>query len=569
MKSIKKASTISILLLFIFILAGCNRKKSETVPELEKAKQLLENNPDSASNILKKMVSPEKFNDETFAHWCMLSGKITDKINTPILPISYLQRALTWYEKHGTQKEQAQIKLYLGRSFVAEGNYDKAMTIYIDALDIAQKNKLHNLLGYINCYMGDLYEKKNIYEQAVNKYKIGAKNFKTAKNIRSYACTLRDIGREYAFMDSLSHALTVMQKADSIASRFNDDNVKGSISNSLGNIYLMQHEYDKAKACFRKALLQGKNKMTDRIALVSLYIETDSISQAYKLIQKVPQKDPKYTFTIKYFYSQIYEAKGDYKKALENLQEYTELTDSIVYADNQSKILEIESKYNILKAQSEINDLKITRQKYIIILTVFIAFTLLILLSYHIYRKRAISKIQKQQAELSQIKIKLLDISLELEKKRNLLEKAKDKNENIDKLQEEVGELSIKYKKLQNSILTQSAIYKKLSQLAKQNIPGNDRPLISDNLWQLIADTTTIAYPNLKKFVYNLCPKLTTQEWQYCCFYLFNFDSSDEAKLLNISPNSVRTKHLRLRQRLNITLKPKTTLYEYLIHNMD
>ncbi len=568
MKSIKKASTISILLLFIFILAGCNRKKSETVPELEKAKQLLESNPDSASNILKKIVSPEKFNDETFAHWCMLSGKITDKINTPILPISYLQRALTWYEKHGTQKEQAQIKLYLGRSFVAEGNYDKAMTIYIDALDIAQKNKLHNLLGYINCYIGDLYEQKHMLKYAVNKYKIGANNFKTANNIRSYACALRDVGREYAFMDSLSYALTVMQKADSIASQLNDDNVKGSINNSLGNIYRLQHQYNKAKVYFIKALAQGKNKMPDRMALINFYIETGSTAQAYQLLQEIPQKNSKYSPTIKKFYSQIYEAKGNYKKALEKFQEYTELSDSISYADNQSKILEIEAQYNILKAQSEINDLKISKQKYIIILTISISFTLLILLSYFIYRKRAVSKIQKQQEELNQIKIKLLNLSLELEKKRSQLETAKAKNENVDKLQEEVGYLSTKYKKLQNCILTQSAIYKKLSQLAKQNIPGNNKPLITDNLWQLIVDVITITYPKLKALLYELCPELTSQEWQYCCLYMFNFDSFEEAKLLNLNPNSVRTKHLRLRQKLNITLEPRTTLYEYLISHM-
>ena len=193
----------------------------------------------------------------------------------------------------------------------------------------------------------------------------------------------------------------------------------------------------------------------------------------------------------------------------------------------------------------------------------------MILLSYHIHRKQATSKIQKQQEELNQTKFKLLNLSLELEKKKNQIETAKAKSENVDKLQEDIGDLLLKYKKLQNNILTNSAIYKKLSQLAKQNMPGNDKPLITDNLWQLITDTITVAYPNLEKLVYDLCPDLSPQEWLYCCFYMFNFDSSDEAKLLNISPGSARTKHLRLRQRLNITLEPKTTLYEYLIHRMD
>lgn len=69
----------------------------------------------------------------------MLSGKVTDKINASILPTFYLDRALKWYVNNGTQEEQVQMKLYLGRSYVTDGNYDKAMAIYINALEMAEK----------------------------------------------------------------------------------------------------------------------------------------------------------------------------------------------------------------------------------------------------------------------------------------------------------------------------------------------------------------------------------------------------------------------------------------------
>ena len=39
-----------------------------------------------------------------------------------------------------------------------------------------------------------------------------------------------------------------------------------------------------------------------------------------------------------------------------------EITDSIIYADNQSKILNIESKYNHLKISKEVDRLKIKQQ---------------------------------------------------------------------------------------------------------------------------------------------------------------------------------------------------------------
>ena len=564
-------TSLSILLLLLFssLFTACKRKSSVEIRELNIAERLLNSNPDSVFRILKQLPFPEKLDDDAFARWCMLSGRVTDKINAPILSTLYFQRALTWFEKHGTKEEQSQLKLYLGRSYVADGDYNKAMALYIDALDVSRKSNLHNLCGYINCYMGDLYEKKNMYGLAIEKYKTGIAKFKKARNMRSYVCALRDLGREYALVDSLSQALIVMQTADSMASKLDDKTVRYSITNSLGNIYQMLHQYDKAKECYMIGLKEDNDKMPDLMALINLYIEMDSVSNAYELLIKAPQNNPKYTYTIKYFYSQIYEAKGDYKRALESLQEYTEITDSIVYADNQSKILDIEAKYNILRAQKEINDLRIGKQKYIIILIASIAFSLLVLLFYHIYKRRIISKMRGQEEELSQTKIKMLNLSLELEKKKNELVVAQSKNENIDKLKDEVGDLIIKHKNLQNQILTHSAIFKKLSQLASQNIPGNNKPLITENIWLQITDAVTIAYPSLNKFVYSLCPELTNSEWQYCCFYMFNFDGSDESKLLNLSPNSVRTKRLRLRQRLNITLVPKTTLYEYLINHVN
>ena len=42
------------------------------------------------------------------------------------------------------------------------------------------------------------------------------------------------------------------------------------------------------------------------------------------------------------------------------------------------------------------------------------------------------------------------------------------------------------------------------------------------------------------------------------------FDSNAEAKLLNINTSSVRTKRLRLRQKLNLTLGPKETFCRYI-----
>lgn len=560
---------IYILFMFIFLSSGCNKQPSDSEKQLDEIEKIIEVNPDSASNILKSIPSPEELDNRTFARWCMLSGKVTDKIFNDLLPTYQFERAYDWYSSHGTPNEQAQILIYLGRSYFAEGDYDKAMSIYTNALDIAEKHKLNNLIGYTYNHIGDLYREKFMFTEAIKKYETAAECFKKENNTDSYACALKNIGREYACIDSLSRALEILTIADSVAANTKDIEVTASINNALGNIYVMREEYDKAEKYFLKALSTGKEKMPDYVALIDLYTTTDSIDKAKELLSKMPQDDPQYTCSINYLYYQIHNAERNYKEALAYLEEYVDMVDSIVYADNQSKILNIESKYNHLKISQEVDRLKIKQQSYIIFSVICISCLLLITIVYLLYRKQVKEKIQRQRDELNRIKTDFLYVSLELEEKKKLLDTFKEKDDNYNKIEEEISLLTSNYKELQHKSLENSPVFKELVRLAKQNKPRNDKPLITDKQWKLIADEITYIYPNLSKYIYSLCPNLPEQDFLYCCLCMCGFDTNTEAKLLNIASDSVRKKRLRLREKLNIALlNDNATLYEYLIENM-
>lgn len=561
--------SIAIIITSILVLSGCNKQQSVSDRLLNEVEKAIAINPDSASNLLKSISSPEKLDDKAFARWCMLSGKITDEIFNSILPTYQLERAYDWYSSHGSPDEQVQILIYLGRSYFADGDYDKAMSIYTNALDIAGKNKLNNLIGYTYDYIGDLYREKFMFTEAIKKYETAAECFKKENNTDSYACALKNIGREYACIDSLSCAIEILTIADSVAANTKDIEVTASINNALGNIYVMREEYDKAEKYFLKALSTGKEKMPDYVALIDLYTTTDSIDKAKELLSKIPQDDPQYTCSINYLYYQIHNAERDYKEALAYLKEYVDMVDSIVYADSQSKILNIESKYNHLKISQEVDRLKIKQQSYIIFSVICISCLLLIMIVYLLYRKQAKEKIHRQQDELNRIKTDLTYVSLELEEKKKLLDTFKEKDDNYNKIEKEIALLTSNYKELQHKSLENSPTFKELVRLAKQNKPRNDKPLITDKQWELIADEITYIYPNLSKYLYSLCPNLPEQDFLYCCLCMCGFDTNTEAKLLNIASDSVRKKRFRLREKLNIALlNDNTTLYEYLIENM-
>ena len=561
-----KSSTL-ITILSTFLLVGCSEQQSALDKRLDEVERIIEVNPDSASILLENISSPEKLDDKTFARWCMLSGKVTDEIFNTLLPSYQFERANAWYSSYGKPEEQVQTLIYWGRSHANDGDYDKAMSIYTNALEIGNKNKLYNLVGYTYSYMGDLYREKAMRTEAIAKYEMAADYFKKENNIDSYACALRDMGREYASIDSLSHAIEILSTADSLTANSKDIDVRAAIDNALGNIYVMQNKYDEAKKFFYKAL-EGREKTPNYMALIDLYIASDSLNQAKELLQKIPQDDPTYTYSIKYLYCQIYKSEKKYEQALTYLEDYTNILDSTVYSNTQSNILNIESKYNHLKISKEIDNLKMKQQSYIIVSVICIAALLLMIIGYLLYRRKVKEKIFKQQKELDKMKLDLCTLSLELEKKRSSLNTLKEKDENYDKMQKEINRLFTNYRKLQNKILADSPLYKELVSLANKNMPRITEPLISKDQWKLIVNEITSIYPNLYNYLFSLCPTLSDEDFQYCCFYLYGFDTNAEAKLLNIATGSVRRKHNRLKEKLNITLPNNSTLYEYLMKNM-
>ena len=99
---------------------------------------------------------PDNLSDKLLARWCMLSGKVADTLYTDLPYVQQLLRAQAYYKSHGTKQEQAKIGLYLGRSYVEDKENEKAMKVYLQALDIALRSEDYNQAGYICSYMGDL-----------------------------------------------------------------------------------------------------------------------------------------------------------------------------------------------------------------------------------------------------------------------------------------------------------------------------------------------------------------------------------------------------------------------------
>lgn len=442
------------------------------------------------------------------------------------------------------------------------------MQIYADALQLAKEHQAYNVAGYICAYMADLYGFRDITSERLEKRKEASNFFKKARNYKSYAYALKDLACECTLTDSFNCTIPLLQKADSISQLLHNKDLTADVANAFGVIYEAQEKYKNAERYFLKAIETGsKESYKDSISLLHIYIKDNQLAKAHEWIETITKhNDIAYYFNQAYYL--LYKAEGKYKEALHYKEICSDMLDSLTLVQNETKVLEIEKKYNNAKIREENELLKITQQRNTIIIIIAISLFLLSVAGYIIYRQRSKAKIYYQQTILDKMKIELLHLSAELEEKKQILQKAlADKENNAHKLQQEIEVISYKYDRLQKQNLETSTVGKKLISLTKKN-RLEDSQLPTDKTWHSIMTEVDKIYPQFYSLLKEAFPNLTESEYQYCYLHIFGFDANDEAKLLGINPASVRMKRTRIYQEVQLKHNKETFLRDYIIKNL-
>ena len=574
---------ISLLSTLSFI--GC-RDESDAIYLIDRAESLLKSDPDSSHILLDSIAVPDNLSDKLLARWCMLSGKVADTLYTDLPYVQQLLRAQAYYKSHGTKQEQAKIGLYLGRSYVEDKENEKAMKVYLQALDIALRSEDYNQAGYICSYMGDLYDFEGNYLLGKDKYKEAESYFRKAGNMRSSAFALRDVGRMYAFSDSLDIALIFLLKADTIIVEVGDSSDIGTIYNGIGNIYNMLGNKELAKLYLWKNVnMSDFDDAPSYRTLAGIYIEEGDFKNARICLEKasVPSFNDMTRFSVLYGYSLLEKAEGNWEKAWFYLDEYNSASDSILTIRNRENIIKIEKEYEHLKISLENMRLKSDKQKYFIYWVISVSILLILLWVFQIRIDRKNKRLLKQEIDLSNKSNELFRLRDNLRNKQDRLEalsiQLSEKNEKLNELdsreklekeyeqiKKEEETLVLRIAERRKDLFLSSAISKKVIKLSQKVVPGATKSPLSEKDWQNIITQVNEVYPFLadRLAAFNL----SAAELRYCYLSLLGLDSIGESILLHIQPDSVNKRRQRVRQRLGIIAK-ELDLCAYLINSVQ
>jgi tetratricopeptide (TPR) repeat protein len=326
---------------------------------------------------------------QTFASCYNGLGITADQLNEFDKAIVYYQKSYDILIELGQEQQGANILANIGNIHLQQMNYEKGLEYYLRAHEIRKKTEIKG--HYVSfCYpIANSYCELGEYDKAIKFAKEGLSIAMELNNTHDIASNTGLLGKLNYLTGNYDSAIHYLEIAVAESQK---SNAKQSLILNYGQLaqcYAKTGEFTKALTYADKAeRLIDTTSLKDKIKIVIAYIA-------------------------------IYEAKGEYKKALEYYKEKSDIKNEIYTEEQKQKIAELETKFDVRHKEQQIiildKENEMQRQKVnflfggVILLAIII---ILIVLSYVrtsrankdlIRRNLELMKIDEKNSELNQL----------------------------------------------------------------------------------------------------------------------------------------------------------------------
>lgn len=414
---------VLVMVLFTGIIFSCS-ENSELEKQFASAESLMNNHPDSALAVLRKINRSSLSSDKMKAKYALLMSQALDKNYIDTTSFDILQPAIDYFLKEGTADEKLRTYYYQGRIYQNRENNDSAMqsfmrgrefcgqasdTMTMANLLVAQGTILYTTYKFddfikVNLEAAELYRESgrpdyeilslaNVLDGSIQN---GDKNL--ADSIMSIAHSKVNINPEYASAISpyvLLYAITFGKREEIV---------------DVLNYY---NSGDTIEDMTKIDIAQAYSKMGDAYNAKRFIDLIDSSSDV--------------RHSLKYYavISDILEQNGDYADALEAYRNFSTTIDSIHQNIFSHDLLFAQERHEMEKS----NILKLQKRDRFIWLSLCVAFVLLIIIGYIYYRyrlsrtKNLLEEQENERLQLEQENLKKENENLELRNHQAELEK--------------------------------------------------------------------------------------------------------------------------------------------------
>jgi tetratricopeptide (TPR) repeat protein len=587
--------SISILFFVVLFFCFCTHPKKKSVEYLNKKHQLsflidsLDNEdiyriPKEVLSRLPKAISLANELQDSVSLCQIMIIKAGCFCQLEQLDSTFIiaQQALQIAKSIANDTLLAKANNLIGHFFVNANDYVNATKFYTEAFLLMEKSGnnigkavILNGLGNIYGCIGDLKKSIECYTKALSVFDSVHDEVKTA-----IICL--NLVEAYSAVNDNLNARKCYKKSFSILEKYGDTLQMTKLLSNQSLFYINIGRIDSAILTLHTVMDYSttiNNKQIYCITLYNLgllyYAHKNDIKQAMYFIEKCLRinqgiLDLEIEMNAYHALSEIESSIGNYKKTNDFFKKYIALRDSIKGGDVKKEIIAIELQNNFQKQEYKTAllqkklELKGKQNTILFIsLFAFLFFVGMIILVI----STAYNSLKKSNT-IKELENQRLEKQMEIDRKINEIEKLKVDAE-LDAKNKELVSYSLK-------LITKNDLLNDISKLADKYYNDNDlnRPfyndltkIIEDNLnmdkewnqFKVLFEKVHHGFFNRLKQGY---PELTEHELRFCAYIKINLGTKEIARMLNISPDTVRKSKYRLKKKL--TLDEDTYIEDFL-----
>lgn len=539
---------------------GIYQKRTHQInASLLQIEQLMYERPDSAWKILQHMPSISQLRKEEQALHALLFTQAQYKNYIPVKSDSLLQIAEAYYRTSSDSLHKAWTLFYLAQYYRDSDEKEKALS-YFQQANIASRNIENNQFKFLlNLHWANLLSDEDAENKGIEKYQTANKYAILLKDTLKQIDLFERWGWCYLLNGKYNQADSLFKEAMSLSMKTEIKFLEKNLLAQLATTAYLKKEYFLALNLINRSISLEKDS-TELYPLwankANIFLSMNQYDSVRTYLQKDIRNSTLYQKAGKQKIWYQYEEKmNNLPKALEYSKRYAELLDTIYQKRLESKVVNLQHKYDYSLIQSENKLLKIKRQRLYISLTAICMAVLTVAVIFFYKRREEKRKLAEQMRSkddlMKEMRLQLQEKTIDLHAaQEKIIEKETALDKELSQREKMRSEYSSKEAAMRKEILRHSEIIRKMEQLNKmsqQDKIQSRSVVLSDEEQDNLAEVINICYNNFTDRLWKKFPTLTKADISLCCLIKIGISNSNMLYLLDTNKVALKKRKNRLK----------------------
>lgn len=332
------------------------------------------------------------------------------RYSSPDTSLFYARQAERLADSIQYHKGIATALLFTGLVYENQGRYDLALLHLFKSLQYAEKYQDEESIASCQNLLGIVYKAQGKYEQALHHMNIALRLYQKYSHRERIAVLWANIGSVYQAQGRDSAALEILERSAAVYRELNNPNIFWAWLN-IGLVYQHKQQYDKAVHYYIEALpicRQLRNTRFETVLLLNIGFCLGKQRKFTKALEFTHQAiDLALTNTFRNELKNAYKVLADvyyemssYYEAFDYYTLYDKLKDSILSAEMQRNIVDLQIRMETLQKEQEIKHLSTVRNYLLVGVVVMVVIVFLFINRYR-QKQRSEKALRTLNAEIT------------------------------------------------------------------------------------------------------------------------------------------------------------------------